>query len=35
MRFLYPMERAVAAVWPELLAFRIIVVGRKGAGRSA
>jgi SAM-dependent methyltransferase len=35
MRFLYPVERAVAAMWPELLAFRIIVVGRKGAGRSA
>lgn len=32
MRFLYPMERAVAAIWPELLAFRIIVVARKGAG---
>jgi SAM-dependent methyltransferase len=31
MRFVYPIEQAVAAAWPTLLAFRIIVVARKTA----
>jgi 2-polyprenyl-3-methyl-5-hydroxy-6-metoxy-1,4-benzoquinol methylase len=31
MKYVYPAERAFAATWPSLLAFRIIVVGRKPA----
>ncbi len=29
LRFVYPVEQAVAAIWPEVLAFRVIVVGQK------
>jgi 2-polyprenyl-3-methyl-5-hydroxy-6-metoxy-1,4-benzoquinol methylase len=29
MKLVYPAERAIAAAWPTMLAFRIIVVGRK------
>lgn len=31
MKFVYPAERALADLWPTMLAFRIIVVGRKAA----
>jgi hypothetical protein len=31
MRWVYPVERACAALWPTLFAFRIIVVGIKPA----
>jgi hypothetical protein len=29
MKLLYPAEQAVASLWPEMLAFRIILVATK------
>jgi SAM-dependent methyltransferase len=29
LKYLYPLERLAASLWPALLAFRVVVVGRK------